>query len=299
MLSLGAPNPPARVAIVGAGGFVGAAIAGRMAAASVETRRLTRADVDLLTPDAAAMLAAHLHSEDALVLAAAIAPVKTPEMLRDNVALAIALADAVRRARPSHILNISSDAVYADSDSPLDERSPKAPCALHGVMHLAREMILEAAAAEIGAPIAHLRPTLIYGLADPHDGYGPNRFRRQAEAGAPISLFGGGEERRDHVWIADVAELACRMLHRRAAGALNAATGEVISFRALAEYAADLAERPVEIASRPRAGPMPHGGYRAFDPSGTRRAFPDFVYTRPRDGLAAVARQAAARNGAG
>ena len=47
--------------------------------------------------------------------------------------------------------------------------------------------------------LAILRPTLIYGAGDPHNGYGPNRFRRLAATGKPIILFGEGEERRDHV----------------------------------------------------------------------------------------------------
>ena len=56
-------------------------------------------------------------------------------------------------------------------------------------------------------PLAFLRPTLIYGANDPHNGYGPNRFRRQAAKGETITLFGEGEEKRDHVPVDDVAAL--------------------------------------------------------------------------------------------
>ncbi len=72
-----------------------------------------------------------------------------------------------------------------------------------------------------------LRPTLIYGAADPHNGYGPNRFCRLAAAGEEIVLFGEGEERRDHVAVEDVAEIAFRVLMRRSRGVLNLATGDV------------------------------------------------------------------------
>src|SRR3546814_7607425 len=95
-------------------------------------------------------------------------------------------------------------------------------------MHLAREQSLEQM---VEGPWGTLRPTLIYGARDPHNGYGPNRFLRQARSGEDILLFGDGEERRDHVAVEDVAELAVRMLSRRSSGALNAATGEVASFR--------------------------------------------------------------------
>jgi nucleoside-diphosphate-sugar epimerase len=130
-----------------------------------------------------------------------------------------------------------------------------------------------------------LRPTLIYGESDPHNGYGPNRFRRQAAVGDNIILFGEGEERRDHVAVEDVAELATCILTHRSVGALNAATGTVISFREAADAIAGFYGNNVEVRGSPRSGPMPHNGYRPFDPSATKKAFPDFQYTQPIDGF--------------
>jgi nucleoside-diphosphate-sugar epimerase len=152
-------------------------------------------------------------------------------------------------------------------------------------MHLAREVMLKSV---VKAPLALLRPSLLYGAADPHNGYGPNRFRRLAAAGEEIVLFGEGEERRDHVLIDDVAELICRTLVHRSAGTLNIATGEVHSFRAIAEKIVAMAKSPVALRGTPRQGPMPHNGYRPFDPAATFKAFPDFRYTPLMDGLAKV-----------
>jgi nucleoside-diphosphate-sugar epimerase len=174
------------------------------------------------------------------------------------------------------VVNISSDAVYADSDRPLSESSCAEPGSLHGAMHLAREVMFRN---EVKAPLAILRPSLLYGAADPHNGYGPNRFRRLAASGEPIVLFGEGEERRDHVYIGDVAELVARVLYRRSRGVLNVATGSVHSFR-------DIAQRfSKNIKATPRSGPMPHNGYRPFDAAATRKAFPDFRYTSLDEGL--------------
>ena len=102
-------------------------------------------------------------------------------------------------------------------------------------MHLAREIMLRAA---LKLPLAILRPTLIYGADDPHNGYGPNRFRRLAAKGEAITLFGEGEESRDHVHIADVAALVSATLHQRSTGTLNIATGKSTSFREVAEMVA-------------------------------------------------------------
>ena len=72
---------------------------------------------------------------------------------------------------------------------------------------------------------------------------------------------------------------------RKSRGVLNVATGDVHSFRAVAEMAAALAPKPVPIRGTPRSGPMPHNGYRPFDSSASRAAFPDFRYTRLQEGL--------------
>ena len=78
------------------------------------------------------------------------------------------------------------------------------------------------------------------------------------------------------------------MLMHRSRGSLNAATGSVISFKEIAEAVCSQVPNPPKIETTPRHGPMPHNGYRPFDPAATRAAFPDFAYTLPRDGFAKV-----------
>lgn len=277
------PTLPARVVVMGAGGFVGNAIASRLERDRIEVLRLGRRDVDLLAPDAGDRLAKRLRADDIFVAVSALAPCRNAEMLRDNMIMATAMIRAAASVALVQVVNISSDAIYSDAPVPLREDSVRAPESLHGVMHLARELMF---IAEVKAPLATLRPTLIYGSADPHNGYGPNRFRRLAAAGDAIVLFGNGEERRDHVLIDDVAELAARVIYRRSAGTLNIATGSVASFREIAEMIVRLSGRTIEIQASPRAGPMPHKGYRPFDPSACHAAFPDFHYVSLTEGLA-------------
>jgi nucleoside-diphosphate-sugar epimerase len=280
---------PARVVVIGAGGFIGGAIVRRLARAGVATLALARRDIDLRATDAADMLAARLHPDDALVVVAAAAPCRDPAMLVDNVVMMGAICAALAAHPVAHVIYISSDAVYADGPLPLTEASPTAPTSLHGVMHLAREQMLAATVGE--RPFAILRPTLVFGAADPHNGYGPNRFRRLANRGERIVLFGEGEERRDHVLVDDIAEIAWRVLQHRSTGTPNIATGHVASFREIAEQVVALAPQRVVIEGSPRNGPMPHGGYRPFDAAATSAAFADFRYTPLADGLAKVQRE--------
>jgi UDP-glucose 4-epimerase len=279
--------PPERAVVIGAGGFVGGAVAACARAHRMDVLGLARADLDLLTPGADELLARLLRPGDAVVAAAARAPCRDVGMLIENMTMVRTMVAALSRVTVAHVVNISSDAVYADSPVPLDEASPAAPETLHGAMHLAREIAFRTS---LSTPLAILRPSLLYGAADPHNGYGPNRFRRLAAAGEDIVLFGGGEERRDHVLVDDLAELVCRVLTQRSTGTLNIATGEVHSFRDIAERVMELALRKVAIRPSPRQGPMPHNGYRPFDIAGCRAAFPDFAYTALADGLASAQR---------
>ena len=278
------PVSPKRVVILGAGGFVGGAALRLLESAGVSCLALTRKEVDLLAPDAAKTLRGKLQAGDSLLVTSAMAPCKNRAMLSDNIRMMDAVCEAIEQTTGlAQIVYISSDAVYADSAEPLTETSCASPDGLHGIMHVAREVMLADAAGEI--PLALLRPTLIYGFNDPHNGYGPNRFRRLAADGEDIVLFGEGEERRDHVLIDDVAELARRVLFHRSQGILNVAVGEVMSFREIAEMVAGSMTPRVVVRGTTRQGTMPHGGYRPFSSEACRLAFPDFSYTELKRGL--------------
>ena len=286
------PKKPTRVVVVGAAGFVGSALVKTLKARGASVLPLTRRDIDLLAPDAQDKLASMLRPDDTFVAVAARAPCKNVQMLTENMKIVESMVGALAKSPVSHLVNISSDAVYADSPDPLTEESVAAPTSLHGVMHLARELAFQ----DVRAPFVTLRPSLLYGVADPHNGYGPNRFRRLANEGKEIVLFGEGEERRDHVSIEDVAELIARVIERRSTGSLNIATGKVHSFREIAELVTASAPKKVPIKGSPRSGPMPHNGYRPFDNAGTRAAFPDFTYTTLPDGIARAQHAEGSRN---
>ncbi len=271
---------PDRVVVIGAGGFVGHTIISRLAAGGIKTLALTRKEIDLLAEGAAAKLAALLQSTDSVVFISAKAPAKTIPMMMENLRLAEPVCAALASRPVTHVLYVSSDAIYADDANPVTEASSAAPSTSHGMMHAARELMLRLSTK---APVAMLRPTLIYGIDDPHNGYGPNRFRREAEAGGPIRIFGEGEERRDHIAVEDVADLAALILLHRSHGALNAVTGVSTSFHDIAQELARLYGLAVESLARP--GPPPHLMHRHFDIAACHKAFPRFRFTPLLEGL--------------
>jgi nucleoside-diphosphate-sugar epimerase len=273
---------PERIVVVGSNSFVGKALLRRLNASGAAVLSLGRADLDLAKEDAGERLAALIRPTDAVVAIAAKAPCRNVDDFLANACIIRALAAGLSAAKPAHLINLSSDAVYGDESTPLTESHDAAPGSMHGAMHLAREIALKG----VGSPLAILRPTLLYGASDPHNGYGPNLFRRKANSGEDIVLFGEGEERRDHVDVDDVAEIVARVLLRRSTGVLNIASGSVASFQEIARLAADLAGKPISIRNSARTGPMPHNGYRPFDPAATFAAFADFRYTPLKAGMA-------------
>ena len=279
------PKNPSRVVILGAGGFVASAVERRLRDAAIPVLALPRTTLDLKLDKAGERLASYLRPDDALLFAAANAPVKNEEMLVENIQMGAAVCQALRASPVQHVIYISSDAVYADSDQPLTEQSCAQPASLHGAMHLTREVMLYNSVME---SLCILRSTLIYGADDPHNGYGPNQFCRLAAAGEDIILFGNGEERRDHVWVEDVAKIVTRVLLFRSIGCLNIATGKVHSFREIAEMVCLLFSDEVAITARARIGQMPHNGLRPFNTVATANTFTDFDFVTIDNGLAAI-----------
>ncbi|MFL5041814.1 MAG: NAD-dependent epimerase/dehydratase family protein [Xanthobacteraceae bacterium] len=273
------PVTPRRVVVVGAGGFVGGAIARELARDGVPVLGLTRKEVDLTADGAAAAVTEKLEPEDSVVFVSALAPARTSAMLLQNLRMAEAVGQALSARPVAHLLYISSDAVYADDANPVTERSCCQPSSLHGMMHAARELMLKT---DVKVPLAILRPSLLYGARDPHNGYGPNRFRRLAEKGETITLFGEGEEQRDHIYIDDVARLVALVLSHRSRGTLNVATGVSTSFREIAEKVVSLSGKRPEIRGTPRQNPITH---RHFDITDCLKTFPQFRYTPLQDGL--------------
>jgi len=279
------PQKPARAVVIGAGGFVGGAIARQLAKEQVPVLAITRKEIDLLQPEAGKALAAVVRGDDAVIFVSALAPARNSVALMQNLTMAQEVIAALAERPVAHLVYISSDSVYADDANPVTEKSCCQPSTMHGMMHAARELMLKS---EVKAPLAILRPSLLYGANDPHNGYGPNRFRRLAAKDEPITLFGEGEESRDHVYIEDVARLAALTVMRRSRGVLNVATGVSTSFRDIAEMVVALAKNPAPIRSTPRQNPITH---RHFDITECLKAFPQFHYTPLRDGLALAARE--------
>ncbi len=304
MLTHLAPEPvkPARVVILGARGFLATHLREWCARHQIASLSLGSADVDLEQEGSASILADILRPDDVLVMTAIITPDKGRghDAFFRNVRMADVVCRALRRSTCAQFVYLSSDAVYDAHKIPLDEDSSREPVDLYALSHTAREMVFGTALAAQSVPFCVLRLTSVYGPGDTHNAYGPNRFVRTALKNACIELFGGGEERRSHVFVDDAVELMGLAICHRSVGALNVAFRPATSFARVAAIVAHLAGGAVRIVNAPRTvspvhrpykptqvfrflynlgrpiGPVVH---RTFVNSAVFASFPGFVFT--------------------
>lgn len=281
---------PSRVVVLGGSGFVGKFLVQELQKQGIDILSLGSTDIDLLKQESAERLQQLLRSEDALVFCSALTPDKGKDIrtMMNNLTMAEHVCAALEKSACSHVVYISSDAVYEDSPNPARESTPPVPASLYAVMHLAREKMLSNTLARSSAPLLILRPCAIYGPGDTHNGYGPNRFIRTAKNEGVITLFGMGEEIRHHVFIRDFVAIISECLQQKSEGLLNVVGPEAVSFGEVAEKICQLSNPAAQIKTLPRQSPITH---KHFDVTNLFKTFPKLASTSLEQGLAETFRE--------
>jgi nucleoside-diphosphate-sugar epimerase len=270
-----------QVLLIGSGGFIGSSLRDLLIANEYRIFQIDRGEFEARIQSRRGFrdLA---NQETLVVFCAAKVPVRTLQDYVDNTMLVKNFIDFFQVIDFDYLLNIGSDAIYADSDSPLTERSITSPQSLHGVMHFMREAMLNEV---FHGKIGHVRSTLVYGPKDTHNGYGPNRFIRQAISRGTFEIFGQGEEIRDHIFIDDLCQIARFMLDNKCLGTINAASGHPISFREIGNVVQTLVAGCTVKFIKRASESLPHGGFRIFDTSLLNQTFPQIHLCPPELGL--------------
>lgn len=277
------PTHPNRVVLLGANGFIAKALIQELGVQSINTLPIGSREIDLSLPMAATALANKLRATDTVVMLSAITPDKGRgvDAFNKNLAMMQNVCAALEQVGARHLVYLSSDAVYNPKQSLVNESTLPSPTDLYGVMHLAREQMAQGLS---GIPTAVLRVTMVYGAHDTHNSYGPNRFWRMAKKNGTVTLFGNGEETRDHIYIEDVAKLAALCILHKSVGTLNLATGSSHSFKQVAQNVAALFDPLAKVLGTPCGKPITH---RSYDTTRLIMAFPGFKFTPLNEGIKA------------
>lgn len=275
---------PERAVVLGGGGFIGRAICSAFSTAGLQVIAPRSSDLDLTADDASISLEDILLEGDALVVLSAITRShgQLPDATFKNLRMAEAICRAAVRRRPAHSIYMSTDGVYGFESGRIVETTPPVAPDLYGASHLMREAMFTHG--NIGG-VSVLRAPAVYGVGDTHGAYGPNRFVAQALNDGVITLFGNGEECRDHLAVDDLANVVLTCLSARYDGILNVATGRSLSFLRVAEMVAELVGDDVWIDRQPRERPIAH---RHFDVSLRLKLFPTLCFTPLEQGLSSM-----------
>lgn len=274
-----------RIVILGGSGFVGRHLAKLCETENISVVSLSSKDIDLSEKDAVEKLSCVVQSEDALVFASCITREKGEDLptLRKNLAMAEAVGQIIEKRGCAHATYLSSDAVYKDGLALVNEDSEMKPSGLYGATHVMREKMMQHCSSKAGVPLMILRPSAIYGAGDTHNGYGPNRFLKQVfGADGKITLFGQGEEKRDHIFVGDVCRIIEKCINSKTTGILNVVTGKSLSFSEVARAVVENVNREVVVECTPRNGAITH---RHFDKTHMIKMFPSFTCSTLQQGI--------------
>lgn len=188
---------------------------------------------------------------------------------RVNVLGTIALLQAsIRHEVRRFLIASTGGAIYGEATVvPTPEDYPAAPISPYGASKLAAELMLRTFHAMSGLSYAALRYGNVYGpRQDPHGEAGVVAiFSRQLLTGNEALINGDGQQTRDFVYVADVAEANALALTSTAVGAFNVGTGTETSVNEIFRILRDLAGS----SQAERHGPSKPGEQRrsAVDPA--------------------------------
>ena len=127
-----------------------------------------------------------------------------------------------------------------------------------------------------------LRPPLIYGHNDLSLGYGPTLFTYKIIKKELISLWGDGKEKREFIYVDDLAYLCKEIIQYKCAGVLNTVSGKSFTYIDIIIELETILDRKIIVDYKKRTKEkVDH----VFSNQNHQEMFPKFKYTSLHDGL--------------
>ncbi|MEM8681548.1 MAG: NAD(P)-dependent oxidoreductase, partial [Planctomycetota bacterium] len=171
--------------------------------------------------------------------------------LETNLIGTIRLIEAARAAGVPKFVFLSTCAVHEEilDDRPLDETHPLWPRTHYGAHKAAIEKFVHSFGLGMGYDICALRPSGVYGLAQPPDHSKWSELIRQVKRGETVTCTGGGKE----VHAADVAQaVQCLLNAKGTQGQSYSCCDRYVSQFEVATLAKEITNSPSEILGEPK-----------------------------------------------
>lgn len=177
--------------------------------------------------------------------------------VRTNITGTYELLEAARAARVRRFLGVSTDEVYgpAPPGCSFPEDAPLAPANPYAAAKAAADLLARSYFHTYGLPVLITRCTNNFGPGQHAEKFIPTCIR-QARAGAPIPLYGDGQQVRDWIHVRDHCAALLRVLRRGRPGAVyHIASGQGRTNLEVARAILGLLGRPQDliahVADRP------------------------------------------------
>lgn len=165
--------------------------------------------------------------------------------LQNNVSATQRLLEEAKGRKIKKFIYASSSSVYGEAEGALSENRPPAPISPYGVTKLAAEHLCLLYHREMHVPAVGLRFFSVYGPRQRPD-MAFQSFCRAILEDAPITLYGGGDQRRDFTYVGDIVEILVRALDAPVEGeVLNAGCGRPVPLKEALELLEALCGRKV------------------------------------------------------
>jgi len=234
-----------RTLVTGGAGFVGSHLVDRLIADGHEVHvwdDLSTGRMENVHPDARLFVDHNLSVDWIFHLAARadlVASIEHPkDYMQRNVMQTVRWIEYARRFGCQRFVYAASSSCYGQYPvTPTDENEPIVPAHPYA---LSKRLGEEAALHWMrvyGLPVVSLRLFNVYGpRARTTGAYGAvmGTFLAQRANGAPLTIVGDGTQRRDFVWVEDVADAFVRAAKSKVTGVYNIGTGEATSINRLA-----------------------------------------------------------------
>ncbi len=135
-----------------------------------------------------------------------------------NVLGTLHALEAARIQGVPHFVFASSGAPLGEQEPPIDERKVPRPSSPYGASKLAGEGYCSAYARSFGIQTAALRFGNVYGPGSDRKESVVARFVKQAFAGDQITVYGDGRQTRDFIYVQDLVEAVVRAASATASG---------------------------------------------------------------------------------
>lgn len=286
--STGLQNSIRRVVILGHNGFIGGNLYDFFKTHSPKVEVIGRSfpEVDFTRSDDAEKLGELFDQNTALIVCAAIKKQlgDSLETFSNNLQIAMNLCRALVKHPVRRVVFFSSAAVYGEDvhNTNISEQTPPQPTSYYGLAKFTSEILFrKAIGPDQHSSLLVLRPALIYGPGD-QGGYGPTGFIKAALEREPIVLWGDGLEKREFIYVGDVAKIVHALTFHDYDGVLNLVGGQSYTFKEVLDAVSGLVTLAQPPGSRPRTkNKADHG----FDNSRLRALLPEARFTELSNGV--------------